>query len=120
VAGTSDLHGVSSFETALSLIADLGPRVNHVFVAGGAQLYVAALPHADRMLLTRITTPSFDDCDTFFPRWTTDPSWHLCSHEALESWLGIKVPEGETEEDDGRVAYRMEMWERDRAAINGD
>jgi dihydrofolate reductase len=104
---------VPSLGAALDLLAELGPRTVHrIFVAGGAQLYAASLPEAERLLITRIVEPAFDDCDTFFPRWTDDPDWRQRPHEALEAWLGDKVPEGLV--DDGGVTYRMEMWERER------
>ena len=39
-----------SLEEALALLAD----EEHVFVIGGAQIYAAALPHADELVLTEI------------------------------------------------------------------
>ena len=39
-----------SSEEALALLAD----EEHVFVIGGAQIYAAALPHADELVLTEI------------------------------------------------------------------
>lgn len=51
----------ASLEDALSLL-DGAP---HVFVIGGAQLYAAALPLADELLLTEIDADV--DGDTFFP-----------------------------------------------------
>jgi dihydrofolate reductase len=38
---------------------------NRIFVIGGARLYAAALPLAERVLLTRIIEPSFEGCDVF-------------------------------------------------------
>jgi dihydrofolate reductase len=54
---------VSSVPQALSLAA-LAPRV---YVIGGEQLYAAALPLADELLLTEIDQ-DFEG-DTFFPAW---------------------------------------------------
>ena len=51
----------ASLEDALRLL-DAAP---HVFVIGGAQLYAAALPLADELLLTEIDADV--DGDTFFP-----------------------------------------------------
>jgi dihydrofolate reductase len=53
----------SSLESALRLLGG-EPRV---FVIGGAELYAAALPLADELLLTEV---DFDvEGDTFFPEW---------------------------------------------------
>ena len=54
----------TSFEDALAL-ADSAPGAEEVFVIGGAQLYETALPHADRLHLTRIDATS--DADVYFP-----------------------------------------------------
>jgi dihydrofolate reductase len=53
----------SSLEEALALLSG-SPKV---FVIGGAELYAAALPLADELLLTEIDA-EFDG-DTFFPDW---------------------------------------------------
>ena len=55
-----------SVEEALALLAD-EPRV---FVIGGAEIYAAALPHADELVLTEIDLDV--EGDTFFPEW--DPA----------------------------------------------
>jgi dihydrofolate reductase len=54
---------VPSFDAALARVAD-APRI---CVIGGAQLYAAALPHADVLLLTEIDLEA--DGDTHFPAW---------------------------------------------------
>jgi dihydrofolate reductase len=56
---------VSSVELALELARTSGE--SEVFVIGGAQIYAAALPVADRMYLTRIEQ-SFEG-DTWFIEW---------------------------------------------------
>jgi dihydrofolate reductase len=38
-----------------------------IFIAGGAQIYQAALPFADRMIISHIDTEI--DGDTYFPKW---------------------------------------------------
>ncbi|HET7745548.1 MAG TPA: dihydrofolate reductase [Gaiellaceae bacterium] len=53
----------ASLQDALELVAD----GSQVFVIGGAELYAAALPYADELLLTEIDAEI--EGDTFFPRW---------------------------------------------------
>lgn len=55
-----------SLEDALGLVRD----DEHVFVIGGAELYAAALPLADELLLTEIDADV--EGDTFFPAWHRD------------------------------------------------
>ncbi len=52
-----------SLEDALALLED----ADHVFVIGGGELYAAALPFADELLLTEIDLEM--EGDTFFPSW---------------------------------------------------
>jgi dihydrofolate reductase len=52
-----------SVEEALALLAG----EEHVFVIGGAEIYAAALPHADELVLTEIDLEV--EGDTFFPDW---------------------------------------------------
>jgi dihydrofolate reductase len=52
-----------SVDGALALLAD----EEHVFVIGGAEIYAAALPHADELVLTEIDVAA--EGDTFFPEW---------------------------------------------------
>ena len=47
---------------AIALASSVGERV---FVVGGAQVYAAALPHVDRMVVTHLDEPA--DGDTYFP-----------------------------------------------------
>ena len=53
----------ASLEDALRLVDD----AERVFVIGGGELYTAALPLADELLLTEIDIDV--DGDTLFPRW---------------------------------------------------
>jgi dihydrofolate reductase len=55
-----------SVEDALELV-ESEPRV---FVIGGGEIYAAALPHADELLLTEIDADV--DGDTTFPAWDRD------------------------------------------------
>lgn len=52
-----------SVEEALALVQG----AERVFVIGGAEVYAAALPHADELVLTEIELDV--DGDTFFPEW---------------------------------------------------
>ena len=94
------------------------------FVIGGAHVYnaVLALPptsdtFVDRILLTRILSPAFEDCDVFFPDFLADNgtdgngrSWKRASFEELKEWAGFDVPEGIQEENG--VQYEFQMWVR--------
>jgi dihydrofolate reductase len=53
---------------------------DEVFVIGGAQIYQAALPLADRMYLTLVQVPF--EGDTRFPAWDA-AEWEPISREAL-------------------------------------
>lgn len=55
-----------SLEEALELVA----HEKHVFVIGGAEIYAAALPLADEILLTEIELDV--EGDTFFPEWSQE------------------------------------------------
>ncbi len=73
-----DLPGcttVHSLEEALALF----PAEEEVFVIGGAQIYAAALPVADRLYLTRVEHPY--EGDTHFPEWD-EAAWRLVASEA--------------------------------------
>ncbi|MDO8787868.1 MAG: dihydrofolate reductase [Sulfuritalea sp.] len=59
---------------------------NEAFVIGGAELYAAALPQADRLQLTEIDA-TFEG-DTFFP--TIDPDqWHETARETHHDEVGL-------------------------------
>lgn len=57
---------VPSLDDAIERAGDV-PRV---FVIGGAQLYAAALPLADELVLTEVDAQA--GADTFFPAWNRD------------------------------------------------
>jgi dihydrofolate reductase len=61
--GADDADRAASLEEALALLDD----EECVFVIGGAEIYAAALPHADELQLTEIDLAV--DGDTFFPEW---------------------------------------------------
>jgi dihydrofolate reductase len=56
----------ASLDAALRLLED----ETRVFVIGGAEIYAAALPFADELLLTEIDTDIAGD--TYFPEWDRD------------------------------------------------
>ncbi|KAJ7900322.1 dihydrofolate reductase [Mycena olivaceomarginata] len=104
--GSAALEG--SLEAAITRMkTTAGPQVSRGFIIGGASLYAEslALPASspvgfvDRILLTRILSPAFDECDVFMPDF-----W------ALEAWVGSEVAQGAQEENG--VKYEFQMWVR--------
>ena len=68
---------VSSLEAAAELVSQ-----EAVFIIGGAEIYRAALPLAQTLLVTEID--QIFDCDTFFPE--IDPQqWHEVARERYHS-----------------------------------
>jgi dihydrofolate reductase len=55
------VEAVTSLDEAAKLVGD-----TEAFIIGGAQIYVEALPHCDRLIVTEIGK-SFN-CDAFFPQ----------------------------------------------------
>ncbi len=95
--------------------------IHRPFVIGGASLYRDTLAlgpssssFVDRILLTRILSPAFEDCDVFMPDFlsnTTDPHpWRQASHVELQKWVGFEVAAGMQEENG--VQYEFQMWVR--------
>jgi dihydrofolate reductase len=80
-----------SLEQALAL-----SPAEDVFIAGGAQIYAAALARADRMLLTHIDT-RVPDADAFFPEWSPT-EWQLHEQSAHQSRTGLR--------------YTLQAWHR--------
>ncbi|KAI0825090.1 dihydrofolate reductase [Trametes gibbosa] len=128
-AGTSKapvyLHtSVDSAVNRLSQTDSVEKPLYRSFVAGGAHIYRAtlALPTSshtfvDRILLTRVLSPAFDDCDVFFPdiieengRGGEQEKWKQASYAELKEWAGFDVPEGIQEENG--VQYEFQMWVR--------
>jgi dihydrofolate reductase len=73
-----------SVEDALGLTHG-GERV---FVIGGAEIYAAALPHADELLLTEVDLDMAGD--TFFPEWDR-ASFREVSREEIVSADGTRL-----------------------------
>lgn len=99
--------------------------VHRQFIIGGASLYcdaVALSPesfaYVDRILLTRVLSPAFEDCDVFIPNFLAENSirngkeigWERATHEDLNLWVGFEVPEGPQEENG--IVYEFQMWVR--------
>lgn len=96
--------------------------IYRTFVIGGASLYTETLAlqpssmegFVDRVLLTRILSPAFDECDVFMPDFLgkgNDGVWTRASHNALSEWVGLEVPEGVQQEKG--VDYEFQMWVRE-------
>jgi dihydrofolate reductase len=75
-------------------------------------------PVVNRVLLTRIVCPDFDDCDVFMPNFLSEAleidrvsfEWRRASHEELQNWVGFDVATGIQEEKG--VQYEFQMWVR--------
>jgi dihydrofolate reductase len=74
----------SSVEDALELLAG----DERVFVIGGAEIYAAALPHADELVLTEIDLDV--EGDSFFPPWDRSVFEEM-SREATTSEDGTRL-----------------------------
>ncbi|KAJ9098715.1 hypothetical protein QFC21_004363 [Naganishia friedmannii] len=103
-------------------------RSSRVFLIGGSQIYAQCLeeakskePLVDRILLTRVLEPAFDECDVFLSDFAQQQTkkisggregkaWTQSEHRELVDWVGWDVPEGVVEEKG--VKYRYEMWVR--------
>ncbi|KAG9008084.1 dihydrofolate reductase [Tulasnella sp. JGI-2019a] len=91
-----------------------GPQLqlHRTFLIGGASLYEESLKSKssaiDRVLLTRILSPAYEECDVFFP--ALDVQWRRAPHSDLEAWVGFPVTEGVQEERG--TTYEYQMWVR--------
>ncbi|KAF8905562.1 dihydrofolate reductase-like domain-containing protein [Gymnopilus junonius] len=110
-----------NLKAGLSVPATDSTRFHRGFIIGGATLYTESLalplpptdPGVDRVLLTRILYPDFNECDVFMPDFLkedTTTEWRRSNHAALQEWVGFEVPEGEQEENG--VKYEFQMWVR--------
>jgi dihydrofolate reductase len=71
----------------------------------------------DRILLTRIISPLFEQCDVYIPNFLENAiidgeevNWQRASHSDLQAWAGFVVPEGVQQENG--VEYEFQMWVR--------
>ena len=74
---------VPTLEAALARAALLGHR--RIYAIGGARIYAAALPLADRLLITEVDL-SIPDADTFFPPFPAD-DWVRTGSLMLRNFL---------------------------------
>ena len=111
-----------NLKLALAHLAESNTNIHRAFIIGGAALYNETLalpfsssePGLDRILLTRVLSPEFKECDTFFQDICKEKSeeWTRSTHAALQDWVGFEVAEGEQEEKG--VKYEFQMWVRSR------
>jgi dihydrofolate reductase len=102
-----DVHLFTNLDSAVGHSFE---AVHRSFLIGGSSLYSQALklPVLDRILLTRIISPEFGDCNTFIP--DIQSEWRQSTHAELSDWVGFTVPEGQQEENG--VKYEFQMWVR--------
>jgi dihydrofolate reductase len=67
---------VASLEAAAALAGE------NLWVIGGGQVYSAAMPHADRLIVTELAAAF--DCDTAAPQ--LDGSWTVADREPQQGW----------------------------------
>ncbi|KAL1740018.1 dihydrofolate reductase-like domain-containing protein [Schizophyllum fasciatum] len=106
----SDLNAALNTQTSA--------RTHRTYIIGGATLYEETLnlspsetgPFVDRILITRVLDPAFNECDAYFPDIAVCEEWRQAPHDELEGWLGFDVPRGVQEEKG--VKYEFQMWVR--------
>ena len=76
-----DVETASSLDDAIAL-AGAGTEI---FIAGGGQLYEAAMPYADRLILSEI--PLAPDGDVLFPEFTLFDGRDLPTSPILDAWV---------------------------------
>ncbi|KAH8835293.1 dihydrofolate reductase [Flagelloscypha sp. PMI_526] len=95
--------------------------VHRTFIIGGSKIYNDTLSlastssaYVDRILLTRILSPDFEECDVFLPDELRETglknAWTKAAHDQFVEWAGVEVPEGVQEEKG--VKYEFQMWTR--------
>jgi len=109
-----------NLKSALAHLEESNINIHRAFIIGGAALYNETLalpfsssePGLDRILLTRVLSPEFKECDIFFQDICNEKSeeWTRSTHAALQDWVGFEVPEGEQEEKG--LKYEFQMWVR--------
>jgi len=115
-AGLARVEG--SLQAAITRIDSEKNSGARGFIIGGASLYAEslALPPSspvgfvDRILLTRIVSPAFEECDVFMPDFLGGGGWKMAPHDALQAWVGFEVAEGLQEENE--IKYEFQMWVR--------
>lgn len=135
---------VSSLEAALNLLHNT-PDIHRAFLIGGSQLYTQALqsqsPHlVQSILITRILTPQYTDCDVYLPEFRTreqvegdehlareagrqhpiqvtpvaQQAWVKQSYSDLAHLLGGEQNVQPGIVSEGEVKYEFQLWERAR------
>lgn len=83
---------VSDLEGAILFAKKHAPGSDEIFIIGGAQIYALALPHADKLYLTRIDAEA-SDADAFFPEYpgfTKVVAEQIGSHDGLGyTWVDL-------------------------------
>lgn len=72
-------------------------KTEEVFIIGGAQVYEAALPLANRMILTHVRA-DFPEADTYFPITSGDNTWKFKASTAQQF--------------DNDLSFYTTFWER--------
>lgn len=98
--GHEDVTVVHSLEEAVAAAADFGAK--EIFVIGGAEIFAASLPQADRIYVTRIYH-SFEG-DVFFPE-LNETEWGLQSERRCEA------------DEKDRYNHSFQMFERVRSLL---
>ena len=94
-----DLRHVSGLEAAIAWARETNCR--ELFIAGGAEIYALAMPHADRILLSRVHAP-FPDADAYFRGF--DPAvWNLTSEQHF------------SQDEKHAFDFTIQRWDRKRA-----
>lgn len=86
-----------------------------VFVIGGAELYAAALPYADKLFITLIKDEQNTmKCDTFFR--FNQHEWMMQPDTRLRQVLGpdVDLPENSTVQEND-LEYKFVLWERNNS-----
>ncbi|KAF7339488.1 hypothetical protein MSAN_02163100 [Mycena sanguinolenta] len=125
--GSARLEG--SLEAAITRMKT-EPQVSRGFMIGGASLYAESLGlspsspigFVDRILLTRILSPAFENCDVFMPDFLngTYGRWERAAHDALEAWVGFEVAQGTQEENGVEYEFQIDTKETNSSALSSD
>jgi len=123
-ASNTRVLGVDNYRTAMYHTSPVhNPKasdIHRAYIIGGASIFKTAIEDAygyayiDRILLTRILSPAFDECDVFIPEFRKQLAedyellWERASHEDLEAWVEFEVPRGVQKENG--VEYEFQLW----------
>jgi dihydrofolate reductase len=93
-----------TLEEALTLASDADPTPGQVWIVGGSQIYAAALPLAQRLLITTVDTEVFGHA--FAPDWEQVGHWELSTRDPDHGWHTSHTG----------LRYRIEDWHRTEGA----